>query len=90
MTNASTQTSEADQPFTVMLLKPDYVADNFGQDIALVHVTAPDVESAEMCAQEQYRDAYCQNSDEDVEDNPAEDYHVLAAFAGHLKNIQTQ
>lgn len=66
------------------------MADNFGQDVALVHVTADDVEQAETRAQEQVRDAFCANSDEDPEDNPAEDYHVLSVFEGHLQNIQTQ
>lgn len=90
MTNVSNQAPDADEQFTVVLLKPDYVADNFGQDIAVLHIDAPDVESAETRAQEQYRDAYCKNSDEDIEDNPAEDYHVLAVFKGHLHNIQSQ
>lgn len=88
MTDASTQTSAADKKFTVLLLKPDTIADNFGQDTVLVHVTAPEVALAQVRAREAASDSDLQHG-ETRDDVPPEDYHVLAVFEGHLADIQT-
>ena len=38
--------SDEEPSFTVLLLRPDNIADSFGQDTFLTVVTAPDVEAA--------------------------------------------
>jgi hypothetical protein len=88
MTNASTPTPETEQKFTVLLLKPDTVADNFGQDTAMVHVEASDVAQAQFRAREKACDAD-HPTEEEREDADPWDYHVLAVFEGHLTDIKT-
>jgi len=89
MNTALTNTTNEDRKFTVLLLQPDDIADAFGQDTFMAHVEAPDAETAETLAQEQVRDAYCKANNEDTEDFPAENFHVLAVFEGHLNNLKT-
>lgn len=45
------------EDFTVLLLRPDYVADTFGQDTYLAHVKAPTVALAQEAAQKEAADA---------------------------------
>jgi hypothetical protein len=87
MTTAPT-TTDTEKKFTVLLLKPDYVADNFGQDIARVHVEAADVAQAQFRAREKAC-AADHPTEEEREDAEAWDYHVLAVFEGHHADIQT-
>lgn len=86
--NTAPTTTAIEKKFTVLLLKPDYVADNFGQDVALVHVEATDVAQAQFRAREKAC-AADHPTDEEREDAGAWDYHVLAVFEGHHADIQT-
>lgn len=67
--------------YTVLLLRPDYLADAFGQDTYLAHVSGPSVEAAQHAARIEVSEA---DSNEDFED-----YHVLAVFEGHLEDLKT-
>lgn len=88
MNTATNTTADAEKKFTVLLLKPDTIADNFGQDTVQLHVTASDVALAQVRAREAASDLD-QEPGETREDVPPEDYHVLAVFEGHLEDIKT-
>ena len=63
--------------YTVILLRPDYIADTFGHDIYIAHVTASDADNAVLSAQ---LDVF--GADGVRADDPR-DYHPLAVFVGH-------
>lgn len=63
--------------YTVILLRPDYIADTFGYDIYIGHVTASDADNAVLSAQ---LDVF--SADGDIADDHL-DYHPLAVFRGH-------
>lgn len=74
--------------YTVLLLRPDYMTDNFGQDTYQAWVEAPDPIRAKAFAQQQAFEA-----DRAREDLPAlenlEDYFVLAVYAGHIEDLNS-
>lgn len=75
--------------YTVLLLRPDYVADNFGQDTFLAHVDEPSVEAAEHAGRVEAYTAD-QSPDEreaDDLDEKFEDYHVLFVAEGWLDDL---
>lgn len=76
-----------EQPYTVLLLRPDYVADNYGQDTYQAHVTAANVEEAITKGQEQAVEADLAPGCIPVEVNP-EDYFVLSVHTGHLQDLK--
>jgi hypothetical protein len=63
------------QPYTVLVLRPDYESKNYGQDTFLAHVDAYDAAHAQRLAQKEAADA-----DESTE---PDDYHVLLVIEGH-------
>jgi hypothetical protein len=63
--------------FTVVLLRPDYMAEEYGKDIYTACVEADSIEEAMLAAREQVLAA----DDGAVED--PDDYHVLLIFVGH-------
>ena len=65
--------------YTVLLLRPDYASDTFGQDTYLSHVNATTATGAIGLAQ---REACVQDDNE----TPT-DYYPLAVFAGHLDDL---
>ena len=75
--------------YTVLLLRPDYIADEFGKDTYLAHVVANGAAEAQKLAQ---AEAWDSDQDEDAEDeddlsgNP-DDYHVLFCTMGHLRDL---
>ena len=71
--------------YTVLLLRPDYIADEFGHDTYLAHVVATTAEDAQMRAQVEARDSD-QDSDSDEWNDPT-DYHVLFTAMGHLRDL---
>lgn len=77
--------------YTVLLLRPDYIADDYGQDTYLAHVEAIDVLTAQETAQ---REAYQSDvpPDDDGYDESAyrPDYFVLAVFEGHLNDMKEE
>ena len=65
--------------YTVILLRPDYMAGNFGQDTYMDHVEAPDAISA---VQEARTGAINADYGDDAYEALPGDYFVLAVFAG--------
>ena len=65
--------------YTVLLLRPDYVADVFGQDTYLADVEATVSGDAIIRAQIEA------NEQDDGNDSLA--YYPLAVFAGHLDDL---
>lgn len=65
--------------YTVILLRPDYIADTFGYDVYIDHVVANDADAdgAVLSAQ---LDVF--SADGDIADDHL-DYHPLAVFRGH-------
>ena len=69
-------------PHTVLLLYPDYIADEFGKETYLAHVMAAHSAQAIEKAQQ---DALLANPDWD--DTDPEDFHVLLTVSGHLNDL---
>lgn len=66
--------------YTVVLLAPDYLAANFGQEIVTLHLKAPhDVEAVRQAQRTMF------NEDEEVRD--PSDYHALFVCKGHMENL---
>lgn len=65
--------------YTVLLLRPDYVASNFGQDTYLAHVDEPSVEAAVHTAKVRAADA-------DGLENFS-DYYPLVTLTGHHDDL---
>lgn len=76
-------------PFTVLLLKPDYEADVFGQDTytALVCIDEDDPEKACRAAQ---LEAMAQRPADDSLLEELDDYHPLFMCRGHMTNLALQ
>ena len=74
--------------FTVILLRPDYIADDYGRDIYITHIEVPEhnvkqaVEAAKKEAWE-IDNSGPNGLDEDPAGDPA-DYHCLVVYEGHL------
>lgn len=64
-------------PFTVLLLRPDYEADEFGQDTYLTYVFADGAQEAVTKAREEVR----------AQDQDPFDYHCLFCTTGHHLNL---
>ena len=76
--------------YTVLLLRPDYLADEFGKDTYLAWVSANGVAEAMKAAQLEatLADAECWSLEEIVEEGGSpDDYHVLFATMGHLRDM---
>lgn len=69
------------KPFTILLLYPDYIADNYGHETYLAHAYGSSVENAILHARIEARDA----SDAELDD--LDDFHVLAVFEGLLRDL---
>lgn len=63
--------------FTVLLLYPDYIAENYGEDTYLAHVRAVDAQTACHVAQLQAHEA------NEGESESLDDYRVQLCIAGH-------
>ena len=68
------------KPYTVMVLRPDYAAQNYGQDTFLSHLMAHSVATAQRLARIEACNA-------DGNDAP-EDYHIQLVIEGHHHDIQ--
>lgn len=71
--------------FTVLLLYPDYMSDNFGQDTYLAHVKAEDVKGAQRVAQLKLLRNLGKDYAGTVDPN---DYAVLMVIEGHHNDIK--
>ena len=68
------------KPYTVLLLRPDYIADEFGHDTYLAYVHARTPREAKRVAQDEVRLV-----DGDAADS--EDYHPLFIIEGHHQDM---
>lgn len=66
--------------YTVLLLRPDYIASDYGQDTYLAWVEADDVAEAQVLAQLEAAEA-------DREKEPS-GYYTLFVAAGHLNDLK--
>lgn len=71
------------RPYTVLLLRPDYMTDNYGQDTYQAWVLAADVATATRAAQE---GANASDAAGAEELGSPEDYFALAVYEGHHYN----
>lgn len=76
------------KPFTVLLLYPDYVSDNFGHETYLAHVTASGRHAAVLAAQRELQKIFVENDGHDDTPIPESDFHCLAVFEGHLQDVK--
>lgn len=68
------------RPYTVLLLRPDYIAEPYGQDTYMAHVEAENPVNAIEAAQIEVW-----NEDAGDEDSTSwDDYHPLLVLDGHL------
>lgn len=76
--------------YTVLLQRPDYIADDYGQDTYLAHVLAIDVLTAQETAQQEAYSGDFPGSDAEERDpcSSCADYFVLAVFEGHLNDLK--
>lgn len=69
------------KPYTIILLRPDYMTDDFGHDTFTDHVEARDIDLAIKTAQLQA----CHADQNTV--SKKDDYYPLAVFEGHHRNL---
>lgn len=67
-------------PFTVLLLRPDYMTSNFGQDTYLTYVFASNVSTAIDRARDEIR----------APDQDPLDYHCLFCTTGHHVDLSVE
>lgn len=77
-TAAAPPRAAALHPFTVLLMKPDYLADNYGEDTALIHV---DAATAAEAATEAQAHAFAHESAVEDDGSP-DDFAVVLLIAG--------
>lgn len=82
------------KPFTVLMLLPDYVADNYGE-VCEAHVLADDVQEAEQTAALQAYQMHEHNNEPltpamsaELQDK-IESYAIVAVYEGHHGNIKS-
>ncbi|PTT35469.1 hypothetical protein DBR23_23480 [Acidovorax sp. HMWF018] len=63
------------RPYTVLVLRPDYAATNYGQDTFLSHVNATSPLQAQQIARREAAEA-------DRSEQPSEDYYILLTLEG--------
>ena len=71
--------------YTVLLLRPDYIAAQFGEDTYLAHVIANGPEAAMETGQDEARDADKEDDDQPLGDPT--DYAVLFVCLGHQQDL---
>lgn len=76
------------KPFTVLLVYPDFLSENYGKETYLAHVDASDPEDAIHRAQLQACAANAVPDDPDYYIEP-DSFYVTAIFNGHLQDLKT-
>lgn len=71
--------------YTVLLLRPDCIASDFGHDTYLAHVTAGSVEAAMRNARVEASNADGEGME--PEDSNPNDYYVLFVCRGHQEDL---
>lgn len=77
------------KPYSVLLMRPEYMSSQCGEDTTLVWVEATSASDAICLAQ---MDAFeCdvpQDDRGDYDDNASDHYKAIAVFEGHLNDIK--
>ena len=74
--------------YTVLLLRPDFIADEFGKDTYLAHVRALNTGDAVKLAQmDAFESDVGQDDRADFGEDASDAYHVLFITIGHLQNL---
>lgn len=83
--------------YTVLVQRPDWIADPYGLDTYLAHVEAQGVFEAQQMARDQAWDADNVDATEDEAEvdeskryDEVRDYAVLAVFEGHLNDVSQE
>lgn len=79
--NSFTKDEHGNNLWTVLLLRPDHIASDFGRDTWLSHVTADTAKDAEGIA--------CKEAATADHNIHPDDYYVLFVCRGHLFNLAT-
>ena len=74
-------------PYSVLLLRPDSIADEFGKDTYLAHVVANGAADAVRAARAEASASDHQEDDDDDGPIPPKDYHVLFCCLGHQEDL---
>ena len=75
--------------YTVLVMRPDYIASDYGQDSYQAWVEAVDVPTAQRAGQRQaLRTDLGPDLGAEYEDVYASDYFVLAVYEGHLADLK--
>ncbi len=78
----------SEQKFTVILLRPDYLASDdvggYGHDVYIAHVNANSARRAGALGQSE---VFGVDIADELEPNDADDYAVLAVFPGHIQPV---
>lgn len=75
--------------YTVLLKRPDYIADE--EDTYLDHVEADNVPEAQKLAQmNAFEEDVAQEDRQDYNDDVTDDYRVLAVFVGHINDLKVE
>lgn len=72
-------TSSLQHDYTVVLLRPDYLADDFGTDIYVAQVDAANESDAVSAAQQE---AFASDTKDEMEPNAPDDYALCVLFEG--------
>ena len=76
------------KPYTVILIVPEYAADNYGQDTWLDHVEALDIDDAVRLARKNAWKSHEVDPDgEDFNPDCFNDYKVAMVCEGHIQDI---
>jgi len=73
------------QPYTVLMVLPDYLAHGYGVDTYLAHVEAENVEQAQKEGQKEA--LYEMVPDDTMSDYDPEDFFVCFVCEGHMADI---
>jgi len=76
---------EIEEDYTVLLLYPDYLADNYGEETFLAHVRGKNMVDAILAASMEAIAAQCE-PEEEGEDHDKDDWSVLFVCKGHIEN----
>ncbi len=68
--------------FTVVLLRPDYMSYNYGQDIYVAHVEAECCNTAHVAA---CKDVFKADKRDGLEPYSVYDYALCVMFSGHIQ-----
>ena len=74
--------------YTVMLMYPDYIAENWGEDTYLAHVEATTPRSAVRKARDAFDQALVESDGEGM--NDLTDAAVVCCFEGHHKDLNPE